>query len=376
MKRQLAQFAVRNHKHPAFRAAVDLIEGLNLKEPLTRMLFEGDTARRPIVTAGDPVDPVARVHAHLRRVASSDKPIIIGPWLSEVGFELLYWTPFLRWAIQHFRIDQKRITVISRGGVKGWYSGICGNYLDVFDAYAPDEYRELNERRWLDNAGLQKHTAMSSFDAMILEKFAGHLGDCEILHPELMYLLFDDHWSGLAGSRRYTDHVKVRALKKPAHPILAALPETYTAVKFYERASFPMTEESRAFVRDFTLRLAEETPVVFITTDVKADDHGDYGPPGHPNVITVNECMTPSDNLLVQSAIIAGASRVFCTYGGFAYLPLLYGVPTVGVYSVDKHFLKIHGCAAYRLAFNLKTPLSVSHISAFSLAKGEKKIAR
>ena len=24
-------------------------------------------------------------------------PILVGPWLSEVGFELLYWIPLLRW---------------------------------------------------------------------------------------------------------------------------------------------------------------------------------------------------------------------------------------------------------------------------------------
>ena len=34
----------------------------------------------------------------LAKIADSDKPIIVGPWLSEVGYELLYWIPLVRWA--------------------------------------------------------------------------------------------------------------------------------------------------------------------------------------------------------------------------------------------------------------------------------------
>ena len=26
-----------------------------------------------------------------------NRPLIIGPWLQEVGLEVLYWRPFLRW---------------------------------------------------------------------------------------------------------------------------------------------------------------------------------------------------------------------------------------------------------------------------------------
>ena len=29
-------------------------------------------------------------------------PIVIGPWVGEVGYELLYWIPFLNWALKEF----------------------------------------------------------------------------------------------------------------------------------------------------------------------------------------------------------------------------------------------------------------------------------
>ena len=42
-------------------------------------------------------DAVALVERDLRRVASGTAPIVAGPWLAEVGYEVLYWIPFLRW---------------------------------------------------------------------------------------------------------------------------------------------------------------------------------------------------------------------------------------------------------------------------------------
>ena len=35
----------------------------------------------------------------------SGRPILIGPWLSEAGFELLYWIPFLAWAKAYGNLD-------------------------------------------------------------------------------------------------------------------------------------------------------------------------------------------------------------------------------------------------------------------------------
>ena len=61
-------------------------------------------------------------------------PVIVGPWLSEVGYETLYWIPFLRWVRDAFRLDPARHVAGSRGGVASWYHGI------------PDRYGELWER--------------------------------------------------------------------------------------------------------------------------------------------------------------------------------------------------------------------------------------
>ncbi len=54
----------------------------------------------------------------------SGKPIILGPWLSETGFELLYWIPFLAWAKAYGNFDPDRLIVVSRGGAAPWYRHI------------------------------------------------------------------------------------------------------------------------------------------------------------------------------------------------------------------------------------------------------------
>src|SRR5262245_54769655 len=51
----------------------------------------------------------------LRRLLATDAPIVAGPWLGEVGFEILYWIPFLRWLVDQ-GVPAERITAISRGG--------------------------------------------------------------------------------------------------------------------------------------------------------------------------------------------------------------------------------------------------------------------
>ena len=52
--------------------------------------------------------------------------IVAGPWLGEVGFELLYWVPFLRWFAERFHVAPERLLVVSRGGTASWYRPFAG----------------------------------------------------------------------------------------------------------------------------------------------------------------------------------------------------------------------------------------------------------
>ena len=49
-----------------------------------------------------------RVNGRLATLARSGRPIVAGPWLGEVGFELLYWIPFLAWFAERFDVPRDR----------------------------------------------------------------------------------------------------------------------------------------------------------------------------------------------------------------------------------------------------------------------------
>src|SRR5687767_12158802 len=63
----------------------------------------------------------AAVGHELAAAVQGSGPILAGPWLAEVGYEVLYWVPFLRWVQDAYRIAPGRLTVVSRGGVNEWY---------------------------------------------------------------------------------------------------------------------------------------------------------------------------------------------------------------------------------------------------------------
>jgi len=109
----------------------------------------------------------------IAHVARGRGPIIVGPWLSEVGFEVLYWIPFLRWFQDRYRIDAERIVAISRGGVAEWYGGIAGRYVEIFDHLAPEEFgrcdRELHQNH---ESGGQKQTTTGQLDIHLMEAAA------------------------------------------------------------------------------------------------------------------------------------------------------------------------------------------------------------
>src|SRR5688572_16225515 len=89
----------------------------------------------------------ARVERELQALAGSGERIVAGPWLGEVGFELLYWVPFVAWVAERFGIGADRLVAVSRGGTRSWYTGIASCYYDVFDWVSPAEFRRQHDER-------------------------------------------------------------------------------------------------------------------------------------------------------------------------------------------------------------------------------------
>jgi hypothetical protein len=313
-----------------------------------------------------------RVKRVLARGASGRRPIIVGPWTSEVGYEALYWIPFLHWALDHYRIDRQRVIAVSRGGTEVWYEGVAGRYVDIFDCMRPDEFAaELRTRR---EQGDQKQLSTSAFDRRLAGLVADRLGirDQVVWHPGLMYQLFRSFWYGdrsLQFFLRHTDFDRARlalaaAVRDPASADLPALPSEYAAVKFYTGPSLPDTAANREALRRYVERLAARMPVVMLDLAWTPDDHEDYAFDGIRGVTTLRPALDPRRNLGLQTRVIAGARTFVGTCGGLAWLAPLLGVDTVAVYDDDR-FLTPHLYAArYAYRYSEAAKFSTLNIKA------------
>jgi len=282
----------------------------------------------------------AQVECQLSTLARGEQPIVVGPWIGEVGFELLYWIPFIRWFAERYEIGSERLIAVSRGGgAAAWYGALAARSHDALSFMSPDEFKRRNQDRH-GQFGEQKQVAPASLDEEIVRCVRRAEGqEVSVLHPSTMYRLFAPYWWGhqpLHWVRRYT---RFAPLKPPSLGV--SLPASYTAVKFYFNDCFKDTPENRAFVASTIRALSEEGPVISLSTGVTVDDHL----PCEPDVATlqgIRHLLTPETNLAVQSAIVAGASRFVGTYGGFAYLAPLCGVPAVSYYSDSGGFSTRH----------------------------------
>jgi glycosyltransferase involved in cell wall biosynthesis len=303
---------------------------------------------------------VAALNRELDRIRKTTAPILIGPWISEVGFEVLYWIPFLNWAIKAFGFDQRRLIVVSRGGARLWYEHLTREYVDVFDLFTVEDYRARNEERWSDG-GNQKQFEVTDMEREILDRARQKLGlsEAEVLHPSLMYKLLRFYWYEKAGVGLLTKHTEYKKLLPVTDPEgLRDLPSDYVAVRFYFRPSFPDTPENRRFAADVIRSISRSTPVVLLNTGLNLDDHEDLDVAGGKGVHRVDHLMTPQRNLELQTRIISRARAFVGTYGGLAYLGPFYGVPAVGFYSNESELVPAHLDVGWRLGRSTGAPLT------------------
>lgn len=343
-----AQEGVRDARHAA-RRLIERVRDLvatSFKSALKRV-------RRPVRAAARRRTHLAErwgfyriewgIERELEAVAGSGRPIVAGPWLSEVGFEALYWVPFLHWFRAAFRVPAGRIVAVSRGGTASWYQDIADRYIEIWDEMAPAEFARRNAAR-----GVTKQYERSDLDRDLLAAVARRLGheDFEVLHPGLMYRLFTLYWSGQRAMGFVDAHLRFTRLEPPAVIDPALLPPGYVAVKFYAARSMPDTPEVRAQLQAMVTALAERAPVVLLDTGLVLDEHADYDL-GGGRVVSARPWMTPANNLAVQTQIVAGARAFVGTCGSLAWLAPRLGVDTSALY-VDPKWLHAHLAVAMR----------------------------
>jgi hypothetical protein len=287
----------------------------------------------------------ARMPDVLAPVLDSSEPVLAGPWLSEVGFELLYWIPFLRHAVERDPTLAARLTVVSRGGTASWYDGIAeAGYVELFDYVSPSELAdELNGRVAAGVA--RKQFAVQPFDDRLVKRIVLERGlkRPTLLHPAAMYQAY---WflvkQGLLPAQ--TEIFRFERLVAPTAPaeLRAVLPEDYFAVRFYFNASFPATRANRAVAAEVVESLLGRAPVVLLDPKTRFDDHDDLELDALPGVVRIDDLLSPATNLEAQTAVVAGSRAFVGTYGGLSYLPPFLGVSSLAFYSDPGRFRAQH----------------------------------
>jgi mannose-6-phosphate isomerase-like protein (cupin superfamily) len=298
----------------------------------------------------------------------NDKPIIVGPWISEVGYELLYWIPLVRWARETYGLAPDRFVVVSRGGVKSWYSDLAHRYVDLFDYYSPADFAAFNIERQ-KTSGMQKQKGVADLELKLvsrIEKDLG-LGACDLLHPRLMYSgVFRYHWSQRSAMDHLLLHARYERFEIPEPgEIEGRLPEDYYAVRFYSRESFGDSLGNRSFVRHTIERMLEKRDVVLLDSPFAVDDHTNVdwmkaagnGSRYNNRLVRAEEWMVPRNNLDVQSRIIARSNCFVGTYGGLSYLAGFYGRPSIAFHEQFKDVMDSHYNTAMTLFRALGAPL-------------------
>ena len=286
-----------------------------------------------------------QVEDEIDRLVSGGRPLVVGPWISEVGFEALYWVPFLRWVKTAFRLDPARVVAVSRGGVGSWYTGVADRYIEIWDLMEPADFARQNAAR-----GVTKHYEPSPLDETILAGVARQIGtrDFDVLHPGLMYRLFNLYWSGQRAMGFVDAHTRFERVSPPRIIDPSLLPADYIAVKFYAARSLPDTPAVRDWMRRTVASLAEQAPVVLLDTGlVLEDDHADFTLAARGRVISARQWMTPRENLGIQTQIVAGARAFVGTCGSIAWLAPQLGVDTSALF-VDPKWLHAHLPVAMR----------------------------
>jgi len=276
-----------------------------------------------------------RAEAALARAARRGEPVLVGPFLGEVGYELLYWIPLVRNLLRRHAISRERVTVLTRGGAGAWYVDVAERSLEILDLVDPERFPGLLR----DRRARVRDAKQLTVDPVDLELAAAaqqQIGGAaaHLLHPLLMYSRMRFIWEGFVPPERAPLHADYRPIDPP-HGTLpggAHLPSRYVAIKAYFSDSLPESAETRNRLSWLVAEIAESVDVVVLANPGRLDDHDEWDTSG-PRVHSAASWLEPRSNLAVQTEIVAGAEALVCTYGGFSYLGPMVGVPTLALHA-------------------------------------------
>lgn len=306
--------------------------------------------------------------AYKKRLQYSTLPILCGPWRGEVGFEALYWIPFLRRFAKRCNIDPARLIPITRGGAGAWYGFADG--VELYSLITPQDMRVENRIQHTKTAML-KQIQWTALDRQVIKDAAKRLNltRYHALHPAWMFARLRRYFNSAMSLTELEHDCFFDPLTPAPLPAGIQLPDRYVAVRFYLRHTYPGSPALVQFAQESIRTMAQHTPVVLLTNDVHADEHFDIRMPPTPNVHQLTDLcpVTPANNLAVQSAVLAKALGFVGTYGGLAQLALRIGKPSVSYYNEWAGTAMAHKHLADAIALQSNLPCIVQKVGELPL---------
>ena len=275
-----------------------------------------------------------------------------------MGFEALYWLPFLEQICHRYHIDKSRFIVVTRGGAGAWYG--AGRTVELFDYVPPADLRIQAIQGSKAQASI-KQLRITAWERGLIRYLAVRLGlrRYHVLHPSRMYRALDGWWGPQTmGFAPAMAHLRFVPIPTPPVPVGLSLPEQFIAGRWYQRPTWPLSEQLLDWTHAMIHAIAERMPVVILRSSAYLDDHVDFPAPTGANIQQV--IAEPwRDNLAVQSAILKKASAFVGTWGGMAQLAVRLGIPTAAFYDRWHSCSYAHKVLTEWLAVVQGTPLFV-----------------
>lgn len=341
----------------------------SIVDPDYKHLFAGDRSRGLLLNKVHSYNHLRMRKLMIHEILSKSKGkrIIIGPWLAEVGYEVLYWSPFINYLIQNKIIVPEKSIVLTRGSAHVWYPKEIKKRIEMFEFISPEEFKKINKDR-IQETSSEKHIKFTQSELNLIKKCVKDYDELTdyILHPSIMYN-FLSSWIKSGEGKKFLD--RTLAPRKHAelvtNKLLDDLPENYDVIRFYSRDSMPNNKLNREFALDLIFNLIKKRPVIVLNSSFNFDNHDDFPVSLRQNIITIDHLMTPQNNLALQSAVIAKANCYYGTYGGLSYVPIFYGVPVVSFYSNKKGLNTVHQGLANNIAMEFEVSFSVFKVDDF-----------
>jgi ABC-type polysaccharide/polyol phosphate transport system ATPase subunit len=322
-------------------SAGDDIEPTRTAVSLTQHLSAKNRAARTSMTPF-----LADTEAH--GLASSDKPILLGPWMGNANWELLYWRPYVSWLLEQLDRSRRRVIAVSRAGADVWYQALGNEYVDLLDLYSPEEFERISAER-LRVTGMRKQRYISDVERDILNVVARRLDlnleDCDVVHPATMFRMFDEVWRGRLPPDFVLQYCRFPGLLEAAPPMGLDLPPRYIAVRFSVEPTYGDRAAAHDYVNELVQALAARIPVVSLDTGYSVEG-AEFELEPCEGLISMHDRVPARRSLELQTQVVAGASAFVGTLGGSVPLAMSCGVQTTGLYLEQPGFASVQRAIA------------------------------